>query len=75
MKHIHQKLAAPYVAKGTGGKRGLSSPFNEGISVPQAAFNKAAAKNPALNSKDRQERSEAIKKEVLKGDLAKFRRR
>ena len=70
------KLAAPYVARGSGGRRGLSStPFNEGVQVPQAEFDKAAAKNPALKSKNRLERSEALKKEILKGDLAKFRRR
>jgi len=73
---IKQRLAAPYIAKGTGGKRGLSSsPFNEGVSVPQADFDKAAAKNPALKSKDRLERSDALKKEILSGNLAKYRRR
>ncbi len=67
------KLAAPYIAKGT--KRTTASPFNEGVSVPQAEFDKVAEKNPALKSKDRKERSEALTKEILKGDLAKFRRR
>lgn len=67
------KLAAPMIARGT---RDVSrSPFNEGVSVPQADWDRLAAKNPALNSRDRKERSEAITREILKGDLAKYRRR
>ncbi len=65
------KLAAPMIARA--GR--LSSPFNEGISVSQADWAREAKANPALNSKDRQERSEAIRKEVLGGSLKKYRRR
>ncbi len=70
------KLAAPYVSKGTGGRRGLShNPFNEGVSVPRDEWDRAARKNPALNSKDRHERSEAVTKSILGGELAAYRRR
>jgi len=70
------KLAAPYLAKGTGGRRGLSSsPFNEGVSVPRADWDRLARDNPALESRDRKERSAAIEAEVLGGALAPYRRR
>lgn len=68
------KLAAPYVSRG-GRRSKAASPFNEGISVPQAEWDSAAARNPALNSRDRLERSEAIARETLHGELAKYRRR
>lgn len=69
---MNKKLAAPYLAKGS--RATTRSAFNEGIQVPKAKFDKIAANNPALNSKDRLERSEAMKKEILTGELAKFRR-
>ena len=68
------KLAAPMIAKATRSGRS-ASPYNEGVSVPQAEWDKVARKNPAINSKNVQERGEAVRKEILKGDLAKFRRR
>ena len=68
------KLAAPYVARG-GGRHKSSSPFNEGVQVPQGDWDALAKKNPALNSSNRKERSEAITKEILTGDLKKYRRR
>lgn len=70
------KLCAPYVARGTGGRRGLSSnPFNEGISCSQQQFDDAASRDPALNSRDRKERSEALTKSITSGELAQYRRR
>ncbi|SFL44742.1 hypothetical protein [Shimia aestuarii] len=65
------KFPCPYVAKGS---RALTrTAFNEGVQVPNAEFDKLAAKNPALKSKNRQERSEALKKEILTGELQKYR--
>lgn len=71
------KLAAPFVSRSSGsrGRSITSSPFNEGISVPPADWAREAAKDPALNSKDRKERSEAITKSILNGALSKYRRR
>ncbi len=68
------KLAAPYVSRG-GGRSKASSAFNEGIAVPQKDWDEIAKRKPVLNSKDRKERSEAITHEILKGELAKYRRR
>lgn len=67
------KLAAPYVARGS--RQTSRSPFNEGVSVPQKDWDAIAKRKPALNSKNRKERSEAIQKEILGGELAKYRRR
>lgn len=70
------KLAAPYVSRGTGGRRGLSaSPFNEGVQVPKAEWDRIAERNPGLNSRDAAERTEAVRGEILHGELAKHRRR
>ena len=68
------KLAAPYVSK-SGGRSKSASVFNEGVSVPQAEWNKAVKANPALDSKDKFERADATKKAILSGELAKFRQR
>ena len=68
------KLAAPYVSRG-GGRRKSASVFNEGVQVPQAEWDRIAKRNPAIASKDNAERYEATKKEMLHGELAKFRRR
>ncbi len=69
------KLAAPFVARSAGGGRKARSAFNEGVQVPQAEWDKLAAQNPALNSKNKAERTEAVRKSMLSGELAKFRRR
>ena len=68
------KLAAPYVSR-SGGRSKAASTFNEGVSVPQAAWDEAVKRNPALESKNKAEQHEATKKEILHGELAKFRRR
>jgi hypothetical protein len=68
------KLACPYVSR-SGARFKASSAFNEGVQVPQAEFDRLAAKNPALVSKDKAEKYEATKKAILHGELAKFRRR
>ena len=68
------KLAAPYVSK-SGGRNKASSAFNEGISVPQAEWDKAVKRNPALESKNKAERTEATRKAIQGGELAKFRQR
>ncbi len=73
MKQMHQKLSAPFVSRRGG--RSKDTPFNEGVQVPQAEFDRLAEKNPALKSKNRLERSEALTKEIKHGELAKFRRR
>ncbi len=67
------KLAAPYVARG--GRATTKSAFNEGVQVPQKDFDEIAKRKPALKSNNRLERSEAMKKEILTGELAKYRRR
>ena len=69
------KLAAPFVARSAGGGRKARSAFNEGVSVPRAEWDKLAARDPALNSRDKGERTEAVRKSMLGGELAKFRRR
>lgn len=72
VKH-NTRLAAPMIAKGS---RSLQrSAFNEGVQVPQKDFDEIAARKPALKSKDRLERSEAMTKEILTGELKKYRRR
>ena len=68
------KLAAPMISK-TGGRNKASSVFNEGVSVPQAAWDAAVKRNPALESKDKLERAEATKQSILKGELANYRKR
>lgn len=66
-------LSAPMI--GRGGLNPSRSAFNEGVSVPRAEWQKLAARNPALDSADRKERSEAITREILSGSLAPYRRR
>ena len=67
------KLAAPHVSR----RWGLSkdTPFNEGVQVPQADFDRLADKKPALKSKNSLECSEALTKEILHSDLAHYQRR
>ena len=66
------KLAAPMI----GGRRSASaSVFNEGVSVPQADWDRITARNPALVSKDVTEKSEAMRKAILQGELRDYRRR
>lgn len=67
------KFPCPYVARGS--KRTTQSAFNEGVQVPQKDYDEIAKRKPALKSADRLERSEALKKEILTGELAKYRRR
>ena len=43
--------------------------------MPQKDWDDIASRKPALNSKDRKERSEAVTREILNGELAKYRRR
>jgi hypothetical protein len=68
------KLAAPYVSR-SGGRSKSASAFNEGVQVPQAEFDKLAKANPALVSRDPSEKNEAMKKAILHGELAQYRRR
>lgn len=68
------KLAAPFVSR-SGGRSKASSAFNEGVSVPKGDWDALVKKNPALASKNAGEKHEAMKKEILHGDLAKYRRR
>ena len=68
------KLAAPMVARATRDGR-TASPFNEGISVPQKDRDAAVKRNPDLESKNASCRTAAVRKEVLGGELAKYRRR
>ena len=68
------KLAAPFVSK-SGGRNKASSVFNEGISVPEKDWISAVKRNPALESKNAQERAEATRHAILKGELGKYRRR
>lgn len=68
------KLAAPYVARGSG-RSASRSAFNEGVQVPQAEWNRMVQANPALASKDKAEKYDATKKAILHGELAKYRRR
>jgi hypothetical protein len=68
------KLACPYVSK-SGGRSKSASVFNEGVQVPQGQWDAITARNPALVSKDAQERTEATRKAILGGELAKYRRR
>lgn len=65
----------PAVSRAGSGRALMSSPFNEGISVPPEAWAGEVAANPALASRDRKERSEAITKSILGGSLAKYRGR
>lgn len=65
----------PAVSRAGSGRALMSSPFNEGISVPPAEWAREVAANPALASRDRKERSEAISKAILGGSLAKYRGR
>lgn len=67
------KLAAPYVSRGT--RSTARTVFNEGISVPPDQWAKEASANPALASKDKAEASEAIRKSIQTGALAKYRKR
>lgn len=62
-----KKLAAPFVSRRS--LREGTTPFNEGVQVPQADFDKLALRKPALKSTERLERSEALTKEILHGDL------
>ena len=68
-----KKLAVPNVSR----RWGLSkdTPFNEGVQVPQADFERLADKKPALKSKNSLECSEALTKEILHSDLAHYQRR
>ncbi len=68
------KLAAPMISR-SGGRTPSASAFNEGVQLTQAQWAREVQKNPALESKDRKERSEATKKSILTGSLAKYRRR
>lgn len=68
------KLAAPMISR-IATRSKADSVFNEGISVPQAEWKEAVKRNPALDSKNKQERAEATKKAILGGELAKYRRR
>ncbi len=65
----------PAVSRAGSARALSSSPFNEGISVPKDAWAREVAKDPALGSRDRAERSEAITRSILTGDLAKYRGR
>lgn len=67
------RLAAPMVSRRAA--RSRDTPFNEGVSVPRAAWDELAARKPALVSKDPREKAEAVRREVLNGELAKYRRR
>ena len=59
-----------------GGMRSAADqPFNEGVQVPEAEWRKIVKRNPALESKNIHEKTEATRHEILKGELAKFRRR
>jgi hypothetical protein len=58
----------------TGGKA-LRSSFNEGISVPEAAWKQEVARDPALASRDKGERYQALKRSIERGELAKYRGR
>jgi hypothetical protein len=69
------KLACPYVSRRGGGRSATASVINEGIQVPQDAWQREVAKNPALESTNKAERAEATKKAILGGELAKYRRR
>jgi hypothetical protein len=69
------KLAAPYVSRRGGGRSAAASVFNEGVQVPEADWARAVAANPGLESKDKAERAETTRKEILTGSLAKYRRR
>jgi hypothetical protein len=68
------KLAAPYVSR-SGGRSKSASAFNEGVSVPQKDWDRLTAANPALASRNHAERTEATRKAMLTGELAKYRRR
>lgn len=65
----------PAISRAGSSRALASSPFNEGISVPRDDWAEQMRRNPALGSSDARERSEAITKSVLSGDLAKYRRR
>lgn len=67
------RLASPMVSRRAA--RSTDTPFNEGVSVPRADWDRLAARNPALASKDPREKAEAVRKEILHGELAKYRRR
>jgi hypothetical protein len=57
-------------------KRARGTVFKEGISVPQADWDKLAARNPALNSSDKREKNEAMIKGLKPGgELTPYRRR
>lgn len=68
-----EKLAAPMISRRA--SRSRDTPFNEGVSVPRAEWDRIAAANPAIASRDPREKAEAVRREVLHGELAKFRRR
>lgn len=68
------KLAAPFVSR-SGGRSKAASVFNEGIQVSRDQWAKEVARNPALASTNTAERTEATRKEILGGSLAKYRRR
>ena len=65
--NMMKKLAAPFVSRR--GAASKDTPFNEGIQVPQADFDKLARVKPALKSSNRLERSEAMTREILHGHL------
>lgn len=67
------RLASPMVSRR--GARSPDTPFDEGVSVPKADWDRLAARNPALASRDPREKAEAVRREVLHGELAKYRRR
>ena len=69
------KLACPYVARSGAGRRISASAFNEGVSIPPDAWASEVSANPALASKDHNEASEAKRKSILTGELAKYRQR
>jgi hypothetical protein len=59
-----------------GSHRALSgSVFNEGVSVPRADWAGEVRQDPALASPDKHERFQAVKRSILSGSLAKYRRR
>ena len=67
-------LACPAVSR-SGGRSKSASTFNEGIEVPQAHWDAITKRKPELVSRDRETKTRAIKKEILTGELAKYRRR